>query len=147
MVKGETKNREQNKEGKMETMTEIYGEPIHTYSREQAIEDGVLVDLGQDAMLEVCRQHYKYPTACTAAVFGIMERAVNNKRHCNDFAGVLHDMLWMSKVYARKVDEQTRIFRVKITGAGRRSVYDFKMVCGPGDNAEPVLTIMMPNED
>ncbi len=129
------------------SMQEIFGDVIFSYSRAQAIEDGVLVDLGQDKMLEVCRQHYKYPIACTAAVFGIMERAVANKKHCNDFAGVLHDMLWMSKVYKRQVDPTTVMFRVKITGAGRKSVYDFKMVCGPGDDAEPVMTIMLPDED
>ena len=128
-------------------LTEVFGEPISTYSRAQAIEDGVLVDLIQDKMAEVARQHYKYPIACTASVFGIMERAVSNKRHCNSFAGVLHDMLWMSRVAPTIMDEQTRSFRVKIVGASRKSMYDFKMVCGPGDEGEPVLTIMLPNED
>ena len=129
------------------TLQDVFGEVIYSYSRKQAIEDGILVDLGQDKMLEVCRHHYKYPIACTAAVFGIMERAVANKKHCNDFAGVLHDMLWMSRVYKREIDPTTVAFRVKIAGAGRKSVYDFKMVCGPGDDAEPVMTIMTPDED
>ncbi len=120
---------------------------VYSYTRAQAIEDGILVDLGQDKMLEVCQQHYKHPIACTAAVWGIMERAVANKRHGNSFAGVLHDMLWMSRTYKRVVDESTVIFRVKITGAGRQSVYDFKLVIAPGDNAEPVITIMLPDED
>ncbi|MFQ5684951.1 MAG: DUF6573 family protein [Candidatus Binatia bacterium] len=129
-------------------MTEIFGEVIYSYSRAEAIKDEVLVDLGQDEeMAAVCREHYKYPIACTAAVFSIIERAVNNRKWCNDYAGILHDMLWMSRVFARKVDDHTRIFRVKITGAGRRSLYDFKIVCGPGDDAEPVLTIMLPIED
>ena len=125
----------------------VFGGPTYSYSRAWAIEEGVLVDLGQDKMLEVCQQHYKHPIACTAAVWGIMERAVANKRHGNDFAGVLHDMLWMSRKYCRKLDESTVIFQVKITGAGRQSVYDFKLLVGPGDNAEPVITIMLPTED
>ena len=128
-------------------MTELFDEPISSYSRAQAIEDGVLVDLMQDKMTEVCRQHYKYPIACTIAVFSIMEKAVSNRKHLNDFAGVLHDMLWMSRVMKRQVAPDTILFRVKITGAGPRSLYEFKMVCGPGDNAEPVLTIMLPEED
>lgn len=129
------------------SLTEIFGEPISIYTRRQAIEDGVLVDLMQDKMTEVCRQHYKYPIACTAAVFDIMQKAVENKRRCNDYAGVLHDMLWMSRVMKRDLDESTKIFRVKIVGAERRSLFEFKMVCGPGDNAEPVITIMLPDED
>ena len=130
-----------------ETMEEVFGPVIYAYTRKQAIEDGVLVDLMQDTMTEVCRQHYKYPIACTATMFAIMQKAVENKRHCNSYAGVLHDMLWMSRVMKRDLDPSTKIFRVKIVGAERRSVFDFKMVCGPGDQAEPVITIMLPDED
>lgn len=129
------------------SLTELFGAVISTYTRAQAIEDGVLVDLMQDKMAEVCRQHYKWPIACTAAVFAIMQKAVENKKRCNDYAGVLHDMLWMSRVMKRDINESTKIFRVKIVGAERRSLFDFKMVAGPGDNAEPVITIMLPDED
>lgn len=123
------------------------GEIISRYTRAQAIEDGVLVDLMQDRPAEVARQHYRYPVACTAAVFAIMQRAVENEQHANDYAGVLHDMLWMSRVYKRALSESAVLFRVKITGAGRRSLYDFKLVVGPGDEGEPVITIMLPEED
>jgi hypothetical protein len=122
-------------------------EVISTYTRAEAIEDGVLVDLMQDSMADVARQHYKHPIACTAAVWAIMQRAVENERHGNDYAGILHDMLWMSRVYKRQIDESTVIFRVKITGAGRRSLYDFKLTISPGDDFEPVITITLPNED
>ncbi len=131
----------------MDTLTEIFGDVISTYTRRQAIEDGVLVDLMQDTMTEVARSHYKYPIAATIEVFDIMAKAVANKKHLNDFAGILHDMLWMSRVYKRQVSETTVIFRVTIKGAGRRSVYDFKMVCGPDDDGSPCLTIMLPEQD
>jgi hypothetical protein len=131
----------------MENLADTFGEPISVYTRTQAIEDGVLVDLMQDTMLDVCRQHYKYPVACTLAVFDIMERAVANNKYCNDFAGILHDMLNMSKVYFRRLDDQTRLFTITILGAGQQRNYTFKMVCGPDDNAEPCLTILLPDED
>jgi len=133
-------------ETKTSTITEFYGEPISTYPRQQAIEDGVLVDMMQNGMDDVCKQYYKYPVACTSAVFAIMQRAVENQRHCNDYKGVLHDMLWMSRKYSRTIDTSTRIFRVIIKGAGRRSVYDFKMTCGPDDAGHPCMTIMLPTE-
>ena len=129
------------------SLTEIYGEPIHTYTRAQAIDDGMLVDLMQDAMTSVCRQHYKFPIACTSAVFDIMQKAVENKKYSNDYAGILHDMLYMSRVYKRQVNASTVIFRVIIAGAGRQRNFDFKLVVGPGDVGEPVITIMLPNED
>ena len=49
-------------------------EIISRYTRAQALEDGVLVDLMQDTMRDVARQHYRYPVACTAAVWDILLR-------------------------------------------------------------------------
>lgn len=126
---------------------EIFGNVISSYSRQQAIEDGVLVDLMQDEMTEVCRQHYKYPIACTSAVFSIMQKAVENKRWCNDYAGVLHDMLYMSRKKYRELDSTSRVFVVIIRGAGQKIFHTFKMVCGPDDDGSPCMTIMLTSED
>lgn len=127
----------------------IFGDVIHRYTRAQAIEDGMLIDFTnpESDTWQVCRQHYKFPIACTSAVFDIMQKAVENHRYCNDYAGILHDMLWMSKVMKRQINESTVIFRVIIAGAGRQRNYDFKLQVSPGDNGEPVITIMLQNED
>ena len=130
-----------------DNLTDVFGEVISSYSRGEAIADGVLVDLTVTNP-EECRENYKYPVACTAAVWGVIEHAVNNPKWCNDLKGVVWDVLYMSRKYiVRRIDPTSHIFRVTIKGAGRKSVYDWKVVCGPGDNAEPVLTIMEPNED
>lgn len=126
---------------------DFFGEVISSYSRAQAIEDGALWDLMQDETAEVCRQHYRFPIATTSAVFEIIRKAVENPRACNDYKGVIHDMLWMSKVMKRRLDDSTVLFRVKINGAGRKSLYEFKLTVGPGDHGEPVITIMLPDED
>jgi len=128
----------------MSELTEIFGEVISSYSREDAILDGFLCDLTQ---FEVTRQHYKYPVACTTAVWDLIDKADKNKRSYSSIDGILHDMFHMSKVYYREIDETSRYFQMKIVGCGRQKNYTFKMVCGPGDNGEPVLTIMLPNED
>ena len=126
-------------------MTCLFGEPISVYTRAQAIEDGTLVDLSKVAP-DVCAQHYKVSVACTAAVWGVIDRAVKNPRCLNDVNGVVHDVLWMSKVCAQVVDTSTRLFKVIIRGAGRKSSYVFKAVVGPGDSGECVLTISEPDE-
>ncbi len=124
-----------------------WGEPIHVYTRAQAISDGVLVDLSAVAP-DVCRQHYKYPVACTASVWGIIERALNTPGELQDVAGIVHDMLWMSRVSGKAINQQTRQFpTIIVTAPGKRKTFQFKLVVGPGDRAEPVITIMMPNED
>lgn len=125
-------------------LNELFGSPIHIYTRTQAIADGVLWDLSAD-FPKLCREHYKYPIACTATVAEIINKAVSAGR--GDHQGIIHDMLWMSRTYKRTVDESTIIFRVKIAGAGRKSIFDFKMVCGPDDTGAPCMTIMLPSED
>ena len=121
---------------------------IYSYTRAQAIDDGVLVDGTIGDLAEVTRQHYKYPVAMTAAVFALMEQAVNNRKHCNDWRGVWHDILFMSRAYiTRRFDDTSHLFEVIITGTGRKKKHTLKIVCGPGDDAEPVVTIMLPEED
>ena len=50
-----------------------FGETIYSYSRAQAIEDGVLVDLSQ---ADSIRQHWKYPFGCTSVVWAYAAREV-----------------------------------------------------------------------
>ncbi len=132
----------------MTTLQDVFGEVISTYTRAQAIEDGVLVDANIGDLAEVTRQNFKYPVAMTSAVFGLMEKAVDHPDWCNDFKGVWHDILHMSKVaIVQRIDATQHLFRVIITGTGRKRYHMLKIVCHPGDNAEPVLTVMMPDED
>ncbi len=118
---------------------------IFSYTRLQALQDGVLVDLNQ--WIRVRESGYKYPVACTAAVFEIIERAVRSKEHHNDYAGVIWDILWMSRVAPIKRWESGRLFQVIITGVGRKEIYNLKIEVSGGDDGEPVLTIMLPDED
>jgi len=129
------------------TMTDLFGEVIHSYTRAQAIEDGVLIDLSAIAP-DVCRQHYKYPIACTAPVWSIIDEAVNNPRFDCDHKGIIHDMLFMSIHYKTFVlSEQEVIFECMMPLYEHQKVYQFKMNCGPNDDLTPCLTIMLPNED
>ena len=121
---------------------------VYAYTRAQAIEDGVLIDATTGDLAEITRTHYKYPVAMTADVFTMIEQAVNHPKHCNDWRGVWHDICWMSrKNITHRYDATSHLFQVTITGLGRRKLHTLKIVCGPGDDAEPVLTVMMPTED
>ena len=128
------------------TMTEIFGEVISVYTRAQAIEDGVLADMNAiEEVKEVTEQHFSIPVAVTSSVWGMIEKAVENKKHCNDLKGVWHDLCWMSKVY--RGGKTNYLFPCIITGVGRKRNHTFKAVYGHGDNGELTLTIMLPNED
>lgn len=126
----------------------IFGKSISSYTRAQALADGELVCANSGAIDEVTRQHFKVPVAMSRRLCEIIQKAVDNERHCNDWKGVWHDVCWMSRTkLARELNASTRVFRVIITGAGRNRYWDLKAVCGPDDNGEPCITFLLRNED
>ncbi len=131
----------------MSSLRGICGDAIYSYTRAQAIEDGVLVDAMAGDLAEVSRQHYKHPVAMTAGVFSLIKRAVEHPKHCNDYKGVWHDVLYMSHAAPAKRWQTGCLFPVIITGTGRRRNHTLKIECGPGDDGEPVMTVMLPEED
>lgn len=133
----------------LNSMTEIFGEPIHTYSRAQAIEDGLLVDVSETAR----EAGFSIPVALT---IGVMEDcvdcdAVDNRRQTFQDKGRLWDVLWMSAQAARRGSGERiafQLYRVPRGGRGiRPRLTTLQMTIGPGDAGEPVITIMLPGED
>ena len=122
---------------------ELFGDVIYQYTRADALADGVLIDLSGNYPAE-CRL-YRYPVDCSAAVWSLVEQAVADTRHGNSYDGVVWDIIYMSqRGIVSRPDEQTVLFKVIITG---RRTHTLKAVCHPGDNLEPVITIMLSYED
>jgi len=116
-----------------------FGEVIYSYSRAQAIEDGVLVDLTQ---FETIRQHWKLQMACTDTVWTAIENAV--REHGKDYEGILHDISTVAKVAIRNGHGTDTILFTVIIGIAHKNL---KLHIGSGDTGAPVLTLMLPNED
>ena len=118
-----------------------FGDVIYSYTRKQAIEDGVLVDL--TGISGAIRQVWKHHLACTDTVWAIIEAA--SAQRGQDLEGILDDIAMMAMVTARTQNERSDkvLFRVIIAG----TTHSLKLHVGPGDTAEPVLTLMLPNED
>ncbi len=127
-----------------------FGEAICTYTRAQAIEDGVLVDATETAR----EAGFRYPVAMTRAAW---EDCVSwgdddSKRQTyQDEAGRLWDVLWMASVAARRnsgAELRFQLYRVPRGGRGvKPRLVVLQMHCGPGDEGEPVITISMLGED
>lgn len=132
-------------------LTEIFGEPISSYSRAQAFEDGFLVDVSDTAS----EAGFRVPVAITRAAFDdcvTWTDADSNRQTYQDEAGRLWDVLWMAYNAARRAGGRQRLafqlYRVPRGGRGvRPRLTTLHLVIGPGDNAEPVITIMQPLED
>lgn len=150
---------------------------IHTYTRAQAIEDGVLIDVSEMAR----EAGFRWPVAVTATdvVYprygltssppGSLRRKGSRQRACPErsrrgdcgpaLSAAEWDTLWMAAtstklsagLAARRASTGTTqvTFEVAYTqkpGRGPETV-SLKMVAGPGDEDEPVMTIMLPGED
>ena len=117
-------------------------EVIYSYTRAQAIEDGVLVDL--TGLYPGDTRLYKYPVACTSAVWGLIERACQKT---GENPGVyVWDLCFMSiNCKVREIDHSTVLFKVGIPIGGKE--HTLKIACGPGDDGKPVMTVMLPHED
>ena len=76
---------------------DIFGEPIAVYTRQQAIEDGVLVDLMQPETVSLVREAgFKFPVAMTAGAFAATVAEIGEPLPAGqDIQGRLWDVLWM----------------------------------------------------
>ncbi len=119
---------------------------IHRYTRAQAIEDGTLVDLTEWAR----ETGFAIPVACTAAVWNQYVVPPDGTEELGQSErGRAHDLLWMLYNAVRRGDGGDRVsFQVIFLQAlGRRRTVSLNAVCGPGDQREPVITVMRPDED
>lgn len=132
-----------------ETLTGIFGSPIHTYSRAQAIEDGLLVDVSTTAR----EAGFRYSVAITRTAWADCVKwsdADSRRQCCQDEAGRLWDVLWTSSLAAQRGGERVtfEFYRIPRGGRSMRArLTTLHMTIGPGDASEPVITIMLPNED
>jgi hypothetical protein len=127
----------------------VFGEPIHTYSRAQAIADGVLIDCTEVAS----EAGFRLPVALTRAVWvDCVEWTDEDSRRQTpqDQAGRLWDVLWMASLAASRGGAQASFDLLRVPRGGRGvkpSRVTLSMVCGPGDQGEPVITILALGED
>ena len=120
-------------------------EVIYAYTRAQALEDGVLVDVRETAK----EAGIKFPVALTATVYGQYVEVPEGVTG-QDESGRLWDILWMFRCAAAKFDGSTLLFKLHVRNINQDvtpPLVTLKAECGPGDDAEPVITIMLPEED
>ena len=121
-----------------------FGEVIYSYTRKQAIEDGFLIDVSELAK----EAGFKFPAAITRGIYSIL-----NDTHGpgQSFEGRARDMFTIFKLEIKRSEpgQDTIYFAPLFQGQGRGAPRPVKMwsKCGPGDNAEPVLIIMLEGED
>src|SRR5512135_1118822 len=120
---------------------------IFSYTRAQAIADGVLVDVSKLAK----EAGFRFPVAVTAGVWAACV-AVPPGVDGQDETGRLWDVLNVLRfAIARQRKDGERVdFAVHVRNDNREGdppQVKLYALCGPGDDAEPVITVMLPHED
>jgi DNA repair protein RadC len=125
-------------------------EVIYSYTRSQALEDGVLVDVSKMAS----EAGFRYPTAITADLHARITPNEREKALGQSYEGRLWDVVFLASFAARRSGTQDRCsFEVGLFEADEafphrthRRTLSLWMVVGPGDQGEPVITIGFPED-
>jgi hypothetical protein len=141
----------------MGSLEDFFGPPISTYTREDALADGMLKDVTADA----AEAGFTLHTAMTLAAWHETvawtdeDEARKPDGTGQDERGRLWDVLSMARITASAAIRKGtapnplpfRVLRVPREGRAVKPRYaDLVMHVGPGDDAEPVLTIMRVGE-
>ena len=120
---------------------------VYSYSREQALADGVLVDVTETAK----SLGFKVHTAVSATLYhGYVEPPDGIAGEGQSTAGRLHDLLFLVLCSAKKSSPGADRATVRVAflmKPGRTVTVNVIAHIGPGDHGEPVLTLMLPEDD
>ena len=130
-----------------------FGPVLHAYTRAQAIEDGVLVDVSETAR----EAGFQIPVAAHAQPSGTRLVALpEGYQGFQDESGRLWDVLWMARHYALRASNSNRVRMCVLVRDIRKDLRDsnrpprrhFPIVAiGADDDALPVITVMFPEDD
>jgi hypothetical protein len=124
-----------------------FGPVIYSYSRAQALEDQLLWDVTTLAR----EAGFRYPLAVTERLYhSYIVPALDLVTEGQSIQGRLWNLLFVLRfAIAKARNTDTVLFKVLFLMApGANPVpIELKAICGPGDDGEPVLTIMLPDED
>ena len=119
-------------------------ETISIYTRQQALEDGVLIDVTDMAR----EASIRYPVAVTARLWNEFVVPLEVDEHAGQSTnGRLWDVLYLFAIHARQCRGNEFQYRVGFVLNGKNVVQELKAVVDRGDHFEPVITLMLPDED
>ena len=137
----------------------VFGPIISTYTRSQAIEDGLLVDVSQTAT----EAGFRWPVALSRSLWEIVDNPPNG---WEDSAGRLWDVLSMCRFAVRRSSGQAIRFPMILTRKAKRPVTDpwskrygklqtvtlknitlKAVISAESPTGSPCITIMLPDED
>ena len=129
-----------------------FGPVISVYTRAQAIEDGILVDVSETAR----EAGFRIPVVVTRSVWDRLIALPEGYLGFQDEGGRLWDVLWMARHHALRASDSDRVRMCVLVRDIRKDLRDscrpprrhFPIVAiGAGDRGEAAITIMFPEDD
>lgn len=119
---------------------------IFSYTRAQAIEDGVLIDVTAQAK----ETGFKFHTVVTDNLFHTyIEPPVGLEGEGQSIPGRLRDVLMVLRtaILGKSATDYLELDVLFLMAPVRHELVRIIAVVGPGDYGEPVMTIMLPGDD
>jgi hypothetical protein len=133
-----------------DTYYDQFGSLIHCYTRQDALADGILIDISSYAR-EV---GFLIPVAITESAWAecVAWNDTDTRRKIyQDEEGRLWDLVWMARQAARGCDsDQIHFDLLRIPRDGRSSqptLVRLQGLIGPDDEGAPVITLLLAAED
>ena len=121
-------------------------EMIYSYTRKQAIDDGVLIDVSSQAR----ETGFKIPVCVTDHLYhGYVVPSKELQEEGQSTEGRLHDLFMMTQAAAATRWEDNRVYYEVLFKTKPRTLETVQClaVVGPGDEGEPVMTLMLPGDE
>lgn len=121
-------------------------EVIFSYTRKQALEDGVLVDVSQAAK----EAGFKIPVAVTDHLYhGYVVPNEGLQGEGQSIEGRLHDLFMMTQAAAANRWKDNRVYFDVLFLTKPRTLEKIKClaIVGPDDEGKPCLTLMLPEDE
>ena len=115
-----------------------------SHTRAQALEDGVLVDVSETAR----EAGFPWPVAVTSTVWELVKAIPLHAQEFSSIGNRLWGMLRTVEMAFYKAPSGFNVlYCIALLSHGHEKHLLLKLVTGPGDHGEPVVTIMLPDED
>ena len=133
---------------------DLFGPIISCYTRANAIEDGILIEVPKEFSKEA---GITFPVGYTIGLSEYVEPDEIAEMPGQSRDGRLWDLLYMFRTAVKASKTSSDRLNYKVIFQMRKQIHNKKItvpetitvyaVCGPGDHGEPVITLMLPGED
>jgi hypothetical protein len=113
------------------------------YNRQDAVGDGFLIDISE-RYPNIAKAHPGKELYVTDRVWEIVEKSADNPKTASSREGILHDIIWMSRL---SINENKDQFRVGINGIEGQTEFTLKTALIWDENNNAGAIILLPAED